>query len=339
MFTLWPEPVELPEDKTNTPMYKTEVFDNPENAKIAFEQACKENKFPFIYMRPVNQAEFEEQQRQKQTNLNSNFPKPDSALKTDDTPLTNDENTELLKKKTSIPSFTVKKPEPPKMELVEEKGLIGTLTDVIKPRGSFYKDEQKKYSEEISKVYESTGYTLDEVAKKSEEVKDGSFENILKAVSELKDYISNKDDLSKVQTDIILAAQSFKKKNSNEGEKFYRSYSMTNDDVKKMDDWISEHDKKFHKKGYGYQGAIGVSRDEVRMMSTSIGVGIDCVCTECEKLYKNQKEKVDRLFHACSEDVPTRMNKKDLKKEYQKEKKVLDKLYKRAFFEIRGIDD
>lgn len=86
MFTLWPEPVELPEDRTNTPMYKMEIFDSPENAKFAFEQACKDNKFPFVYLKPVNQP-----------------------LETDNTPLTNDEDTELLEKpkEVSIPSFTM----------------------------------------------------------------------------------------------------------------------------------------------------------------------------------------------------------------------------------------
>lgn len=131
MFTLWPEPVELPEDRTNTPMYKTEVFDSPENAKIAFEQACKENKFPFIYMRPVNQAEFEEQQRQKQANLNSNFPK-----------------------QVSIPSFTVSDDSIKNPNATNEKTYTST--------GNFISEEQKKYTETINKVYEPTGTSLEE---------------------------------------------------------------------------------------------------------------------------------------------------------------------------------
>lgn len=199
------------------------------------------------------------------------------------------------------------------------------------------KKEQEKYTENITKVYEPTGYTLDEVAKKSEEVKDGSFDNLLKVISGLKDYIDDKDKLSKAQTDILLAAQAYKATKTK--DEFCRSYSLTNEEVDRMNKWIAKHNKKLHPKGLEYQGAIGVSHDEVRMTSTSIGVGIDCVCTDCLKLYEEKKAEVAKLRRACKDDVPTRMRKKDLKKSLKKEEKKLDKLYKQAVFEIRGIDD
>lgn len=199
------------------------------------------------------------------------------------------------------------------------------------------KKEQEKYTENITKVYEPTGYTLDEVAKKSEEMKDGSFDNLLKVISGLKDYIDDKDKLSKAQTDILLAAQAYKATKTK--DKFCRSYSLTNEEVDRMNKWIAKHNKKLHPKGLGYQGAIGVSHDEVRMTSTSIGVGIDCVCIDCLKLYEEKKAEVAKLRRACKDDVPTRMRKKDLKKSLKKEEKKLDKLYKQAVFEIRGIDD
>ena len=61
------------------------------------------------------------------------------------------------------------------------------------------------------------------------------------------------------------------------------SYSFSKDEINKMDEWESKHNKKFHKKGFGYQGVSPVSNFEVRIGSCSIGMWADCVCTKCKK--------------------------------------------------------
>ena len=40
-------------------------------------------------------------------------------------------------------------------------------------------------------------------------------------------------------------------------------YSLTKEETSKMCEWEKKHNKKFHKKGFGYQGAIAVSNFEV----------------------------------------------------------------------------
>lgn len=281
MFTLWPEPVELPEDWTGTPMYKTEVFDSPEAAKRAFDEACKTNKFPFVYLKPVSQP-----------------------LETDNTSLTNDE---LLKKKkeVSIPSFTVG-------------------DDSIK---NPYATNETTYT--------MTGYTLDEAAQKSRDVEDGSFDNILKAVSELKDYIKDKDALSKVQTGIILAAQSFRKKST---ENKYSIYSITEEQDKKAEEWWSKHYKKYHSKVKKPLCAGMESENVYEWHFTNIGPYCVSVCKRCESLYKEQKEKVRDVFKQLKE-TEDKKEKQRLSKEYAKASKLADKLYKQATYTIQEIDE
>lgn len=166
--------------------------------------------------------------------------------------------------------------------------------------------EEEKYQNAISKVYEQN---LNNDADKS------------------------LGDTNK-QLNAIKNSEFDKKPNPKE---YCRSYSLTNEDVKKMDDWITKHDKKHHKKGYGYQGAVGVSRHYVEFMSTSIGVGADCVCKECNKKYEKTKqdlEEVKKELYNSTED-----KKKVLRKKIAKLSKEENNLYKQSHFEIRGIDD
>ena len=62
------------------------------------------------------------------------------------------------------------------------------------------------------------------------------------------------------------------------------NYSLTRNEVEKMDEWCKKHSKKYHKPRY--TGAVDVSNYEVRFGSTSIGCYADCICTECEKEYE-----------------------------------------------------
>ena len=70
------------------------------------------------------------------------------------------------------------------------------------------------------------------------------------------------------------------------------SYSLTVEETDKMYEWEKKHNKKFHKKGFGYQGAIGISNFEVRFVSCSIGVWCECVCLNCLEKMKNCDERM-----------------------------------------------
>ena len=65
-------------------------------------------------------------------------------------------------------------------------------------------------------------------------------------------------------------------------EKEYDSnYSLTIEETEKMYEWQKKHNKKFHKKGFGYQGVSPVSNFEIRFGTCSIGVWCECVCLDC----------------------------------------------------------
>ncbi len=72
--------------------------------------------------------------------------------------------------------------------------------------------------------------------------------------------------------------------------KYDLNYSLTKEQTKKMYEWQKSHNKKYHKKGFGYQGASPVSNFEVRFGSCSLGSYADCVCTKC---YNEWKEETD----------------------------------------------
>lgn len=59
------------------------------------------------------------------------------------------------------------------------------------------------------------------------------------------------------------------------------NYSLTKEETNKMYEWQKKHNKKFHKKGFGYQGVSPVSNFEVRFGSCSIGTWAECVCLNC----------------------------------------------------------
>ena len=79
-------------------------------------------------------------------------------------------------------------------------------------------------------------------------------------------------------------------------------YSLTVDEVKKMDEWERKHNKNFHRKGFGYRGVSPVSNFEVRFSTCSIGVWCDCVCLECLRELENttDEEKAEKLRKTSS---------------------------------------
>ena len=96
-----------------------------------------------------------------------------------------------------------------------------------------------------------------------------------------------------------------------DNEYFEPSYSLKKEDAIKMEEWEKEHDEKVHKNKDEYTGAIGVSKYEIKYMTTSIGICCDVYCTKC-------LEKAKELE-----------NKKEFKK--------AEKIRKQASFEIEGL--
>lgn len=96
-------------------------------------------------------------------------------------------------------------------------------------------------------------------------------------------------------------------------EHYDNSCSLTKEESKELGKKQVAHNKKYHKKGFGYQGASPVSNFEVRFGACSIGSWCDCVCTACEK-------ERNRLVN---EGAP---------------KKEIEKLEKQMTIEVRGIE-
>ncbi len=76
-----------------------------------------------------------------------------------------------------------------------------------------------------------------------------------------------------------------------------KHYSLTAEQEKAVEEWKHLHNKKHHKKGFGYQGASPVSNFEVRFGACSIGDWEECVCINClkkanEETDQKKKEKI-----------------------------------------------
>lgn len=125
---------------------------------------------------------------------------------------------------------------------------------------------------------------------------------------------------------------------NDEPVEYMRSYSLTSKEVDKKNAWEIEHNKKYHKKGFGYQGAIGTSNFEVVFRDTSIGSYSEDRCVKCYEEYLKKKKEADekRIEFGDNSDE----SKEDaLAKELKTLDKEQDRLYNKATFEIRGIDE
>lgn len=71
--------------------------------------------------------------------------------------------------------------------------------------------------------------------------------------------------------------------------KFDVCYSLTFSETQSMFEWQRKHNKKFHKKGFGYQGVSPVSNFEVRFGACSIGTWVECVCLRCLENLKDEE--------------------------------------------------
>lgn len=126
---------------------------------------------------------------------------------------------------------------------------------------------------------------------------------------------------------------------------FVRSYSLTEKEVDKMNDWKENHYNKYHKKDDEkkfkknpfYGGVSPVSIYRVEWMSCSIGTSADCVCVECSKKCDKLNRKINKLNKKlCST--------KEKNKREQISKKIVNitsrnkEIYDESRFCVRELD-
>ena len=81
---------------------------------------------------------------------------------------------------------------------------------------------------------------------------------------------------------------------------YSKYYSLSAEQEKSVEEWQHIHNKKYHKKGFGYQGASPVSNFEVRFGACSIGDWAECVCLNClkkaeEETDQKKKDKIKKM--------------------------------------------
>ena len=78
-------------------------------------------------------------------------------------------------------------------------------------------------------------------------------------------------------------------------ETYDTNFSLTKEQSEAMRKWQIAHNKKFHKKGFGYQGVSPVSNFEIVIGSCSLGSYADCKCKVCmEEAEKTNDEKLKK---------------------------------------------
>lgn len=136
-----------------------------------------------------------------------------------------------------------------------------------------------------------------------------------------------------------------------ESDKFDRSLSLTYGEVERGNKWFEDHQKKYHKKRLDFLrknpfagGASPVADCYWKWFACSIGTSCDIVCTECEKKYIEAKKKHEAAVEAINKLINAGKTYKDpevkvAKKLVNAAAKEKDKLYKQAYFELRGLDE
>lgn len=201
---------------------------------------------------------------------------------------------------------------------------------------NFSSSEEGAYSDNISKVYQSTNTNLFE--------------------QKLNDEVDKSIDDTDKQLKAINEA--FKKGKFKEpaDDEFDRSLSLTYGETRKGDKWFAAHKKKYHKdilkkikKNPFYGGVSPVAMCKWEWFACSIGTSCDIICEECEKKYNEAKKLYELLQDNYDVFVHDHKNDKDKdaynveiskrKKKIAKAKKEVDRLYKQSRFELRGLDE
>lgn len=83
---------------------------------------------------------------------------------------------------------------------------------------------------------------------------------------------------------------SIEKERMTPNETYDSTLSITKEQSKAMYKWQENHNKKYHKKGFGYQGVSPTSNFEIKIGSNSIGTYADCICISCMEKAANADE-------------------------------------------------
>lgn len=237
-----------------------------------------------------------------------------------------------------------------------------TTTDNVKP-GEIYevpstveqaynhmKNSKKKLKSPRDFAEEQREKQVNLYEKKLNDGADNSIDNVDKANEQLdstdRQLNAIREKLSKMGT--------LKELKDND---FDRSLSLTYSEVKKGNEWFKNHQKKYHmdflkkiKKNPFYGGVSPSTNCYWKWFACTIGTSCDIVCEKCEKKYLKIKEELKEKEEALNRFVSTNATKtehtvteekweKDLKDEIKKLSKEKDKLYKQAYFELRGLDE
>lgn len=127
---------------------------------------------------------------------------------------------------------------------------------------------------------------------------------------------------------------------------FVRSYSLTEKEVDKMNDWEESHYNKYHKKDDEekykrnpfYGGVSPVSKYKVEWMTCSIGTSADCVCVECSKKCDKLNRKINKLNKKlCSTEEKNKREK--ISKKIVNITGINKEIYNESRFCVRELDD
>lgn len=122
-------------------------------------------------------------------------------------------------------------------------------------------------------------------------------------------------------------------KRKDRSQEFNRTESLTFAETDKEEEWCKKHNDKYHKKedekkfkkNPFHGGVSPVGRFVTVWQYCSISSWCECVCKDCYETYRHEKDKLDRLAGDA--------------KNYKKQKKLVEKLYKQAVFTVRDIDE
>lgn len=122
-------------------------------------------------------------------------------------------------------------------------------------------------------------------------------------------------------------------KRKDRSQEFNRTESLTFAETDKEEEWCKKHNEKYHtksdkklyKKNPFHGGVSPVGRFVTVWQYCSISSWCECVCKDCYETYRHEKDKLGRLAGDA--------------KNYKKQKKLVEKLYERAVFTVRDIDE
>lgn len=138
-----------------------------------------------------------------------------------------------------------------------------------------------------------------------------------------------------LQNEVVCKLEAPKKQD----DELVRSESLTYAESKKANEWMKQHEKKVHSKEKRLSGAISTSKYYIKISYCSISSWIECVCSKCEEKYKDVEKEACKLAKASSSLKIEDYDVKEALKRRKALEREKDKLYKQAYFEVRGIDE